>query len=42
MDKDRYGWKVGKVYYNGKYLNKEIVKNGYAWWYEHYARNIKI
>ncbi|MEI6856806.1 thermonuclease family protein [Psychrilyobacter sp.] len=30
MDTDRYGRKVGKVYYNGKYLNKEIVKNGYA------------
>ncbi len=41
MDTDRYGRKVGKVYYNGKYLNKEIVKNGYAWWYKYYAKNDK-
>jgi endonuclease YncB( thermonuclease family) len=41
MDTDRYGRKVGKVYYNGKYLNKEIVKNGYAWWYKNYAKNDK-
>ena len=31
-DTDRYGRKVGIVYYDGKNLNLEIVKNGYAWW----------
>lgn len=41
MDTDRYGRKVGKIYYNEKYLNKEIVKNGYAWWYKNYAKNDK-
>ena len=41
MDTDSYGRKVGKIYYNGKYLNKEIVKNGYAWWYKYYAENDK-
>lgn len=41
MNTNRYDRKVGKVYYNGKYLNKEIVKNGYAWWYKTYAKNDK-
>ena len=38
-DTDRYGRKVGIVYYNGKNLNLELVKNGYAWWYRQYAKN---
>ncbi|WP_319201895.1 thermonuclease family protein [uncultured Ilyobacter sp.] len=39
-DTDRYGREVGVVYYaNGKDLNFELVKNGFAWWYEQYARN---
>ena len=38
-DTDRYGRKVGIVYYNGKNLNLELVKNGYAHWYRQYARN---
>lgn len=38
-DVDRYGRKIGKIYYDGdKYLNEEVVKNGYAWWYEYYAK----
>ena len=37
---DRYGRKIGKIYYkNGRYLNLESVKGGYSWWYEYYARN---
>lgn len=39
MDTDRYGRKVGKIYYDeNKYLNREIVRNGAAWWYEYYAK----
>ena len=39
-DTDRYGRKVGIVHYDkGKDLNFELVQNGYAWWYEQYARN---
>ena len=39
-DTDRYGRNVGTVHYdNGKDLNFELVKNGYAWWYEQYAKN---
>lgn len=37
-DTDRYGRKIGKIYYDGKYLNEEIIRNGYAWWYEYYAK----
>ncbi len=38
-DTDRYGRKIGKIYYDDNYLNKEMVKNGYAWWYETCAKN---
>ncbi len=37
-DTDHYGRKIGKIYYDGKYLNEEIVRAGYAWWYQQYAR----
>lgn len=38
-DTDRYGRKIGKIYYDGdNYLNEEVVRNGYAWWYEYYAK----
>lgn len=37
-DTDRYGRKIGKIYYDDKYLNEEIVRAGYAWWYQQYAR----
>ena len=36
---DRYGRKIGKVYYGGKYLSEEVVRNGDAWWYKYYAKN---
>lgn len=41
---DRYGRKVGKIYYGygyGKYLNRKVLEAGYAWWYEHYAKKDK-
>lgn len=39
-DTDRYNRKIGKIYYdNGKYLNKEVVRSGNAWWYQQYAKN---
>lgn len=41
MDTDRYGRKIGKIYYDGKYLNLESVSKGYSWWYEYYSRNDK-
>lgn len=41
MDVDRYGRIVGKVYSREVYLNELIIKEGYAWWYERYAKNDK-
>ena len=39
-DKDRYGWTVAEVKLpDGRNLNREIVKAGFAWWYCHYAPN---
>lgn len=40
INTDRYGRKIGKIYYkNGRYLNLESVKGGHSWWYEYYAKN---
>jgi micrococcal nuclease len=41
-DKDRYGRIVGEVFLaDGTCLNKELLKNGLAWWYRQYALNEK-
>jgi endonuclease YncB( thermonuclease family) len=37
IDQDSYGRVVGKVYLEDVYVNLEVLKNGYAWWYQHYA-----
>jgi endonuclease YncB( thermonuclease family) len=38
MAQDRYGRTVGVVALpDGRILNRELVRNGYAWWYSHYA-----
>ncbi len=35
---DRYGRTIGEVILpNGKSLNRELVRAGYAWWYRKYA-----
>lgn len=39
VDTDRYGRTVGRVYYNNKELNLELVKNGYAWVYSQYCKD---
>ena len=37
-DRDRYGRTIGEVILpNGKSLNRELVRIGYAWWYFKYA-----
>ncbi len=37
MDKDRYGRLVGKIFFEGEYINHTMVKEGAAWWYKQYA-----
>lgn len=34
---DRYGRSVGKVMFGGRYINKEMVAEGNAWYYPDYA-----
>lgn len=36
-DTDKYGRIVGTVFLDGRNVNLEMVKLGYAWWYEYYA-----
>ncbi|MCP4180799.1 MAG: thermonuclease family protein [bacterium] len=38
-NKDQYGRAVGKVFCNGEFINLEMVKAGYAWYYRQYAPN---
>ncbi|MBU2525001.1 MAG: thermonuclease family protein [Bacteroidetes bacterium] len=38
-DTDRYGRKVGIVYYGDKILNEELLKNGFAWHYTQYSNS---
>lgn len=38
VDQDRYGRTVGLVTVTGRSLNKELVKNGFAWVYRQYCR----
>lgn len=37
VTKDKYGRVVANLFIEGKNVNQEIVKNGYAWWYRKYA-----
>lgn len=34
LSTDKYGRKVSDVYYDGRYVNAEMVRNGYAWHYK--------
>ncbi len=37
---DRYGRRVGKVLVNGKDVNVEQIRRGFAWFYRHYEREL--
>lgn len=39
---DQYGRTVAKVFYNGKYLSEEIIKNGFGWHYKKYSKSKKL
>ena len=36
---DQYDRVLGEVFLNGKNLNKELLREGLAWWYEKHARD---
>jgi micrococcal nuclease len=36
--KDRYGRHVGKIYLQNVYVNLEMVKAGFAWYFKQYAK----
>lgn len=38
-DTDRYGRTIAKVYYDGKYLSAELIKNGLGWWYYYFSHD---
>lgn len=42
QSKDRYGRTIAKVFYNGKYLSKEIIKNGFGWHYKQYSTSKEL
>ena len=41
QETDSYGRTVGKVYVGKTYVNLEMVKSGYAWYYSHHAEEAK-
>jgi micrococcal nuclease len=42
INTDRYGRKVAKVFYDGKDLRKELLRNGYAWHYKAYNKELEL
>ncbi len=40
--KDRDQRIIGKVYLNGRYINQEMVKEGYAWHYPQYSNSKEL
>lgn len=39
---DQYGRTVAKVFYSGKYLSEEIIKNGFGWHYKRHSSSKKL
>jgi endonuclease YncB( thermonuclease family) len=37
--KDKYGREIGKIIYNGKDINLEMIYAGYAWHYKYYQKD---
>ena len=40
--KDRYGRSLGWVYYDGKNINKELLKAGLAWHFRRYSKDERL
>ncbi len=37
--RDKYGRSIGVVSVDDKFLNEELLRNGLAWWYYHFAKD---
>lgn len=42
VDTDRYGRAVGKVFFEGEYINAVMVRKGAAWHYKKYSKDIEL
>ena len=42
ISKDQYDRIIAKVFYDGKYLSEEIIKNGFGWHYKRYSTSKKL
>lgn len=40
--KDQYGRTLAWLIVNGDTINNTMVRDGFAWWYEYYCKDIKI
>lgn len=41
-ERDRYGRTLGEAYVDGKNVNRELVKNGWAWHYKRYSNSKEL
>jgi endonuclease YncB( thermonuclease family) len=42
LDTDRYGRTVADVWVGSRYVNRELVKNGSAWFYDEFSRDAAL
>lgn len=42
ISKDRYNRSIAKIFYDGKYLSREIIKNGFGWHYKQYSTSSEL
>jgi endonuclease YncB( thermonuclease family) len=38
-DKDRYNREVGRIFYSGRFINAELVRDGFAWRYPQWDKS---
>ena len=42
IEKDRYGRLIGKIFFHGEYVNHTMVKEGAAWHYKQYSKDVEL
>ena len=42
VNKDRYGRLIGKIFFKGEYINLTMVKEGAAWHYKQYSKDVEL